>query len=257
MSYALVTGASKGIGKEIALELAGRKYNLILVARSAEILADLALEIQKHSGVKVVYMAADLAETGVAKKVLDWCKTQDLEVSVLVNNAGYGLSGALEKYSVEENRAMMTLNMLTLTEMCQEFLPMLKRQKEAFILNIASSTAYQAMPLMSIYAASKVFVLNFSRGLKHELKDTSVSVTVVCPGATTTGFNDRADIGAKARKAAARVTMTPQDVAQQAVEGMFMGKTEVITGFINKAGAFLAWLLPKNIIEKSAASIYE
>jgi short-subunit dehydrogenase len=141
--------------------------------------------------------------------------------------------------------------------MCHVFLPMLKSQPKAYIMNIASSTAYQALPRMAVYAATKIFVLNFSRALKFELKDTSVSVTCISPGATDTGFNDRASVPDKARKAAEKVAMTPQEVAKISVEGMFAKKTEVIPGFLNKLGAFLAWIAPKAITENVAAGIYQ
>ncbi|MBC7569352.1 MAG: SDR family NAD(P)-dependent oxidoreductase, partial [Spirosoma sp.] len=109
----------------------------------------------------------------------------------------------------------------------------------------------------SLYAASKSLVLQFSRGLAQELKRSSVTVTCVCPGATDTGFVDRAQIGEKGRKAAERVNMTPAEVARQAVEATLSGQTEVVTGALNKVGKLIAWLLPKGIVEKTAGSIYE
>ena len=255
--YALITGASKGIGKEIAIELAKKKYDLILIARSGVQLEDVAKEIKAKYAVNVEFLAADLSKPDAAREVFKWVEQQNHQVAVLVNNAGYGSAGDFEKFTIEQNRDMMNLNMITLTEMCQVFLPMLKRHSQAYILNIASSTAYQALPQMAIYAATKVFVLNFSRALKFELKDSPVSVTCVSPGATDTNFNDRADIPAKARKAAEKVAMSPQDVAKISVDAMFTGKTEVIPGFINKLAAFLAWVAPKAITEKVAAGIYE
>lgn len=255
--YALITGASKGIGKEIAIELAKQKYNLLLVARSEGLLREVAIELQEKYGVNVNYLAADLATVDVARQVFDWVAKNQYEVSVLVNNAGYGSVGNFDTYTIEQNRDMMNLNMATLTEMCHVFLPMLKRQPKAFIMNIASSTAYQALPKMAVYAATKIYVLNFSRALKHELKDTSVSVTCISPGATDTGFNDRAAVPAKARKAAEKVAMTPEVVAKISVKAMFDKKTEVIPGALNKLGAFLAWLAPKSITENVAAGIYQ
>jgi short-subunit dehydrogenase len=147
--------------------------------------------------------------------------------------------------------------MNALVELCYKFYPILVGKGQTYILNIASSTAYQAIPLMSLYAATKVFVLNFSRGLHHEWKERGISVTAVSPGATSTSFNDRSNLPDKARKAAEKVTMTPEDVAKIALVGMFAKKPEVITGFINKLGAFLAWLAPKNLSEKIAKGIYE
>lgn len=257
MPTALITGASRGIGKAIAIELAKKNYDLLLVARSERLLNETSAEINQQCGSKIKHLAIDLASPNAAQQVLAWVESEKETVSVLVNNAGYGLSGAFESESIANNRDMMQLNMVSLVELCAVFLPMLKGQPQAYILNIASSTAYQALPLMSLYAASKVFVLNFSRGIRHELRKSRVSVTVVCPGATTTDFNDRANIGAAARKAAEKVTMLPQDVAQQAVKAMFARKAEVITGVVNKFGAFAAWLLPKALIEKIASDIYE
>jgi short-subunit dehydrogenase len=141
--------------------------------------------------------------------------------------------------------------------MCQKCYPYLSGKGQAYVLNIASSTAYQAIPNMSLYAATKVFVLNFSRGLAHEWKSKGISVTVVSPGATTTNFNDRANLPDKARKAAEKITMTPEAVAKLAVDGMFNLKIEVITGAINKLSAVLAWLAPKALSEKIAKGIYE
>jgi uncharacterized protein len=255
--YALITGASKGIGKQIAVELAKKKFDLLLIARSASQLEDVSKEIKSKYDIKIDFLAEDLSVPDAAQNVLRWVERQGYEIAVLVNNAGYGSAGEFHSYTLEQNRDMMNLNMVTLSEMCQVFLPMLKRNSQAYILNIASSTAYQAIPRMALYAATKVFVLNFSRALKYELKDTPVSVTCICPGATDTNFNDRAAIPEKARKAAEKVVMTPEEVAKISVDAMFAGKTEVIPGVVNKLGAFLAWLAPKALIEKVTAGIYE
>jgi len=257
MPSALITGASKGIGKAIAIELAKHKFDLILVARSEKLLASVSKEIVSQFNVKVDFLALDLSEKDAANKLYEWCLEKNYQVSMLVNNAGYGLSGKFENYSAEDNYNMMQLNMITLVQLCQTFLPMLKKQPRAYILNIASSTAYQAIPNLSLYSATKAFVLRFSRGLKHELSKTNVTVTVVSPGSTDTEFVERAQINEKALKAAKNVNMTPEAVAKIAVEGTLAGKTEVITGLINKLGALMAWLLPAAIVEKTAGGIYE
>lgn len=257
MPYALITGASRGIGKAIAVELARRQIDLLLVARSGDALARIGQELSAQHNVQVRSLAIDLADPAAPQQLVDYCQTNAIDVSILVNNAGYGLSGSFEQYSIAENLAMMQVNMTALVQLTQLFLPQLRRQKQAYVLNIASSTAYQALPGMSLYAATKVFVLNFSRGLHHELAGTSVSVTSVSPGATDTGFNDRAQINDKAREAAKKVVMTPEAVAKQAVEAMYAKKAEVITGAINKLGAFAAWLLPKSLVEKTAYKIYK
>jgi short-subunit dehydrogenase len=152
---------------------------------------------------------------------------------------------------------MLQVNCTTLIQLTHLFLPQLKQQKEAHILNIASSAAYQAVPYLSLYAASKSLVLSFSRGLRFELRKTGINVTCVCPGATDTDFVNRAQIGEKARKTAEKVNMTPEEVGRAAVNAMFARKAEVITGVINKVGGFLTWLLPKKVLEGGAARIYE
>jgi short-subunit dehydrogenase len=258
MSYAIITGGSKGIGKEIALQLAERGYNLLLVARNSYELQQVKEEIQKKYSLEVDYLVADLADPTAVNTLYEWVLAKQIDLRILVNNAGYGLVGEFESYSFEETQKMMQVNMNALVESCFRFYPMLSgKGQQAYVLNIASSTAYQAIPLMSVYAASKVFVLNFSRGLFHEWKEKGISVTAISPGATTSSFNDRANLPDKARNAAKKVTMTAESVAKIAVDGMFAKKPEVITGFINKLGAFLAWVAPKSISEKIAKGIYE
>lgn len=257
MSLALITGASKGIGKAIAFQLAAKGNNLLLVARNEQLLQSVAEEIKKVYPIAVDCFAIDLSQQGAAKKIFDWCQQKRYAVSILVNNAGYGLSGKFETYSLTDHLQMMQVNMNAVVELTHLFLPQLKRQPQAYILNIASSAAYQAVPYLSIYAASKAFVLQFSRGLNYELKNTPVSVTCISPGSTDTDFASRANVGDKGLKAAKKVNMTPEEVASIAVNAMYTKKSEVITGLINKLGAFFVWLLPKRLVENTAAKIYE
>ncbi|HEX2607114.1 MAG TPA: SDR family oxidoreductase [Flavisolibacter sp.] len=257
MPFALITGASKGIGKAIAFELAARKLNVLLVARSGDLLNELALELKKAHSVEVHTLAIDLSQPDAAHQVYEWSQPYLDQLQVLVNNAGYGLSGRFEAYPLKDHLQLMQLNMNVVVACCHLFIPYLKKQKQAYILNIASSAAYQAVPYLSVYAATKSFVLQFSRALRYELKRSSISVTCISPGATDTGFNDRANLGEKAVKAAKKLEMTPEQVADIAVTALFAKKTEVITGFINKLGAAFVWLLPKKWVENTAAKIYE
>lgn len=256
MAYAIITGASKGIGKYIAMELAKRKFNVLLVARSAEQLQTVATEIQTTYGVQADALPMDVTTPDAAAKLLQYCQQKNYAVSVLVNNAGYGLCGEFENYSLADNENMMHLNMNTVVQLIQTFLPMLKQQSQSYILNISGTIAYQALPGMSLYAGCKTFILSFSRGLKHELKNTSVSVSCLVPGAVDTDFVKRAHITPKALKAAQKVNMTPAQVAAIGVEGMLKGKAEIVAGFINKLSKFLVWLMPKNFVEKTAMKIY-
>ncbi len=257
MPFALITGASKGIGKSIAELLAARGFDLLLVARSADLLEKVAKEISLSAKNNCRWLALDLAEDKAAETVFEYCNKNQFVVSVLVNNAGYGLSGRFEKYSVQEHTEMLMVNIITLTKLTRLFLPSLLKQPDAYILNIGSSASYQAVPLLTAYAASKAYVLNFSRGLFQELKKTTVSVTCICPGPTDTNFVNRANVGTKGQKAAERFNMSPQEVARIAVDSLFRRKPEVITGGLNKLSTFFAWLLPKSIVEGIAMKLYD
>lgn len=258
MEYALITGASKGIGKAIAEQLASKKINVLLVARSEDLLQKTATEIAEKYGVKTAFLSIDLAQKNASQEVFNWCTANNYTANILINNAGYGLSGALDKYPISDYNAMMQVNMNVLVEMSYLFLSMLKSCKSSYILNIASAAAYQAVPGLNVYAATKSFVLSFSRGLNVELKNTSVFVAVGCPGATDTNFANRANAtGKKAVAMAQKFNMQPSEVAKILVDGLFAKKVEIITGFTNKLGVFLAWLLPKKIVEKIAGGIYD
>lgn len=257
MQFALITGASKGIGEAIAHQLAKKGNNLIIVARNEQLLKKVSEEIEAAYKVKVLIYAIDLSHPEAPNKLFLWCQQNNYSVNTLINNAGYGLSGKFESYPLKDHFDMIRVNVNALIELTYLFLPQLKQQQKSFILNIASNAAYQAVPYLGLYAATKAFVLQFSRALHYELKKTSVTVTCVCPGPTDTDFADRAKVGPKALKAADKFNMKAEDVAAIAVDAMFQGKTEVVVGFVNKLGAFFVWLLPKKLVEKTAASLYE
>jgi len=257
MAYSLITGASGGIGWAIAKELAARKHDIILIARSEDKLRQNADELRNTFGVKVEYMAIDLAKADVALVVKDWLEQMQFSVDILINNAGYALWGKLGELSREELNQMMQLNMLTMADFCKVLLPLLQKNNKAYILNVSSTSAYQAVPTMTSYAATKAFVLLFTRGLNMETKGTSVSVSCLCPGTTTTGFMDRAKMSDKLKATAEKFTMEPEVVAKKAIEGMLAGKAEIIPGFTNWISAKMAEILPKAIPEKIAAGIYK
>ncbi len=257
MICALVTGASKGIGKSLADGLAARGYNVLLVARSEQLLRELSATLQSRYRIQAAWFAIDLSAPDAPEKLYNWCISNGYEVKILVNNAGYGIGGAFDKAPMQDTLAMMHVNMGVPVSLCRLFLPALRQQPKSYILNIASSTAYQAVPGLTIYAASKSFMLSFSRGLRQELKKTPVSVTCISPGPTDTNFVNQAQLGERARGLAVKVNMTPEKVADIALRSMLAGKAEVIPGFINKLGAVLAWLLPKSLSERTALKIYE
>ena len=257
MEYALITGASKGIGKAIAYELAGRKINILLVARSEVLLKELAQDIKTRFGVQADYFAIDLSAPDAARHVKQQCIDKNYSINILVNNAGYGLWGRFDNLTLEEQNNMLRLNMNTLVNLCYELLPLLKTAKKAYILNVSSTAAYQAVPTLSLYAASKAFVLSFSRGLKIELKNTPVSVSCLSPGPTTSDFVNRARMGTAIQKKAEQFSMTAEKVAKIAVNGMFSGKAEIIPGISNILTAKITNFIPKWIPEKIAENLYK
>ncbi len=256
MSYALITGASKGIGKAIAEELAQRNCNLLLVARSESLLQQMATELSVKYSIQTNFLAIDLSNHSAPDQINNWITEKGFAVNILVNNAGYGLSGLFETYTANEYRDMMQVNMYAPVTLTNLLIPELKKHPKSYILNIVSSAAYQAVPGLTVYAATKSFMLSFSRGLQYELRKSNIAVTAVSPGGTATDFGNRANLGDKAVKAGEKLNMTAGAVARIAVDAMFARKTETITGFINKLGAALVWLLPKKLAEKTAAGIY-
>jgi short-subunit dehydrogenase len=258
MSYALITGASKGIGREIAFELARRKYDLILVARSSDLLKTLADQLQSEFGVTCHYLSADLTTDIGIEKTVSIVTEKNLSLSILVNNAGYGLWGRFDEVSIEEVNSLLRINVFLPANLTYKLLPELKKSKEAYILNIASTAAYQAVAKLSVYAACKSFMILFSRGLHYELKSTNVSVTCVSPGTTDTNFMDAAGMHSESiRKKADKVKMKPSTVAKIAVDSMFKKKNEVIPGWLNKISVAIIPWVPKFLTEKIAADIYD
>src|SRR6185312_7219041 len=217
MAYALITGGSKGIGKAIAENLAKRKYNILLAARSENLLKENAAELEKKFGVKTDILVVDISASDAAKKIADWCVSKNYDVSILVNNAGYGLGGAFHKLSLDEQLNMMHLNMDSLVQLTYMMVPVLKKaQGKKYILNVASTAAHQSVPFLGVYSASKAFVLSFSRAIHHELKEENISVTCLCPGPTDTNFINRAGMTSfkKVMKQSERFNMRPEAVAK-------------------------------------------
>jgi short-subunit dehydrogenase len=254
--YALITGASKGIGKSMALLLAQKGYNLLLVARDETDLQALCSLIETEHKVKTVYLKADLSQPGAALVISNWVTGLSVPVAILVNNAGYGLWGNFDELNLEAQLTMIQVNINAVVALSHHLLPVLKSRKQAYILNVSSTAAYQAVPTLAIYAATKSFILSWSRALRYELKDTSVSVSCLCPGPTDTGFAHRAGMDALA-ELAAKFNMTPAEVAGLGIKGMFNKKAEVIPGFLNKVSAVGVRHSPKALIERITAGLYK
>lgn len=258
MPTALITGASRGIGRALALGLAQRGYDLLLVARSAPQLEELAQEVTTRHQRLAQVLALDLTKADAAAELATWVAHHTPDgLSVLINNAGYGLWGRFEQLNLEEQLNMLQLNLNLPVQLTYALLPLLRRAAKGYILNVASTAAYQAVPSLTVYAASKAFLLSFSRGLRYELKGSGISVTCLSPGATTTDFGNRAGMGSELQAVANKVSMTPVQVAEAGLKALFAGKAEFIPGMLNKVSAGLTSVVPKPIVEKIAAGIYE
>ncbi|MEO5584957.1 MAG: SDR family NAD(P)-dependent oxidoreductase [Flavobacteriales bacterium] len=253
--YALITGASQGLGAALALELAKQGFGVLLVARSEDALHKVASEAAALNGGRARTFTADLFAPGAAGRIVDRVQQLDLPLSCIVNNAGQGLWGLFETLPVEEQLRMMRLNMDVPVELTHRLLPALQRAKRAYVLNISSMTAYTPMATFAVYAASKSFVRIWSRSLRIELEKGPVKVTAVCPGSIITGFTQRA--GMMAMDDLARKFGTgPEPVATAAVRAMLKGKAEVVPGLLNRITATVQGLLPTGVNERLASGIY-
>ena len=257
MAFALITGASGGIGLALARELASQKHDVLLIARSEGKLKTCCDEIRSQFQVQADYLTLDLAKIDSALEVAQWLQQKNYTIDILINNAGFGSWGNFKDIPRDELNQMMQLNMLTLADLSKVLIPQLKANAKAYILNIGSTASYQAVPTLATYAATKSFVLLFTRGLRWDLKDTTISVSCISPGTTSTGFMDRAHMNESLKKKAEKVTMTPEAVAKIAIRGMFDGKSEIIPGLINWVSVKMAAILPKSLLESIAGSLYK
>jgi len=188
MKNVLITGASSGIGKELAFVFAENGYGLILVARRSQKLEEIKQSIQNSYQVEIHIISLDLSMLSSANELFKEVLNLDLQVDVLINNAGFGLSYSFEEMDIEKESEMMILNMVTLTKLSRLFGKKMIAQKSGHIINISSAAAFQAVPGFSSYAASKAYVLSFSEAIEYELKPHGVNVTTICPGATQSEF---------------------------------------------------------------------
>jgi uncharacterized protein len=235
----LITGASGGIGYELAKLCADDHHNLVLVARSGPKLSQFADELQRQFGITAKPFALDLSAAPAPQFLFDQLQREGVAIDILVNNAGYGRRGEFAEIPLEEALGQIQLNITALTELTRLFLtPMLERRMGR-IMNVASTAGFQAGPRMAVYYASKAYVISFSEALANELQGTGVTVTCLCPGATETGFASRAGT----ENTLLNRTFHPMDaktVARDGYRGLMKGKTLVISGMRN-------WLLTESL----------
>ena len=255
MPYTLITGASKGIGKSMAMECAKMHQDLILAALPDDGLECVAQEIANEYSVDVKTYPLDVTNRKEVEAFYEWCKNHKLAVNVLINNAGMGLQGQFCILTLEENLQMMNLNMQSMVTLTHTFIPMLKEQKESYILNVGSLASYLKFPYKAVYSGTKNFVLAFSDALRQELKNTSISVSCLCPGPTMTNHLVAARTEEQGLKAKLLIK-SASFVAEAGVEGLFKGKRTIIPGKFNRLLIFLIKHLPSSTSTRVAEKMF-
>jgi short-subunit dehydrogenase len=247
-STAIVTGASSGIGTEIARELASRGLNLTLVARREDRLKSLAEELGRQHGVRAEIVAADIASEDGRKSLFDEIASRGRDVDVLVNNAGFGSAGRFQDLEGDKETLMVRTNCEAVVALCAKYVPAMVERGRGAILNLGSIAAYQPLPYQATYAATKAFVLSFTEALNADLGGTGVSATALCPGPVPTEFEENAGIDANWEGIPKFVLTTPEFNAAAGVEGMEKGKRVVVPGVVNSASAAAGHYTPRTVV---------
>lgn len=241
--YALVTGASSGIGLMYAQALAQQHHNLLIVSNQEQELAQVAKDLHMQYDITVRAHYCDLAAVDAAQALYDYCRDNALQIDILINNAGVFFFNELVKTDPKRINTMLYLHVYTLTQLCRLFGADMKERGHGYILNMSSISAWMAMPGISIYNATKAYILNFSRSFWYEMKPHGVTVTAVCPGAVDTGLYN---LSPQRRQLAVRigVSMPPEKLVRIALRRMFRGHKQAIPGWINRPFRFCIKHLP-------------
>lgn len=252
MAYALVTGASGGIGECFARQLAKRRNNLVLVARSGEKLKALAEELSAAYAIKAESFALDLSEPGAAQKLVGILK--DHEIELLVNNAGFGAQGEFWKLSLEKQEQILRLNIHALLELTHLLLPPMVEKRKGGIINVSSTASFQPLPYTSVYAASKAFVTSFSTGLAEELRPYGVKVVTLCPGTTETNFFKAGEYRMHHLRGGFQA---PEKVAEAGLKQLDRGSGLVLSRNIDKVMVFMERFLPRNWVARVTGKMFK
>jgi uncharacterized protein len=239
MATALITGASNGIGLELAKVHATKGDNLVLVARNKSKLDELKSELERKHKISVYTIGKDLSASNAAQEVYDETKSKNIQIDYLVNNAGFGDYGMFVETDWNKELQMINLNITTLTQFTKLYLQDMVKRGSGKIMNVASTAAFQSGPTMAVYYATKAYVLSFSEAVDNEVRDKGVTITALCPGATESGFQTAAAME-ESRLVKGRKLPTSQEVAEYGHKAMMQGKTVAIHGFIN-------WLMANSV----------
>jgi len=251
---ALITGAASGLGYELTLLLAKDAYKLILVDINADSLAKVKTELERDFKVEVITLAKDLSLPNIAQEIMD--DIHNTPIDVLVNNAGFGLFGNFYETNWQRESAMLHVHVMTTTHLTKLVLKGMVARNSGKILNMSSLAAFQPGPLMSIYYASKGYMLSFSEAIACELKDTGVTVTALCPGPTKTAFQETVSENAKENKITFNMA-SAKEVAAYGYKSMLKGKPVAIPGVFNKFLASLPRILPRKVAASIVRKIQE
>jgi short-subunit dehydrogenase len=251
--WALVTGASAGLGSEFARQLASRGMHLVLVARRADLMAELAHELHTKHGTRCEIIAADLSVPSEPKRVLDEIAAKGLVIELLVNNAGFGVVGEVDQADVDKLLQLIRLNISSLTELTYRLLPGMLERGHGAILNVSSLSAFQPVAYMGVYAASKAFVLHFSEALHCELKDRGITVTAVCPGVTRTNFFDVAGAPGWLQK---HSSLGVEPVVKLALKSLERRKQYIVPGWKNYLLTMLVRIASRRRVVKESTRFF-
>jgi uncharacterized protein len=246
MNTSLITGASSGIGAAFARKLAARGRNVLLVARSEDKLITLCNELGRVSGVRAHYLALDLIQPESPAQLFEETQRRELVIDMLVNNAGFGSMGEFAKLDPARELEMIDLNVKSLVELTHRFLQPMRERKQGTIINVASTAAFQPVPYMATYAATKAFVLSFSQALWEENRRHGVHVLALCPGVTDTNFF----AASKIDRPPMRTVQTPEEVVDAALRGLARRKSIVIAGWANWLTVEIQRVAPRSFVAK-------
>jgi short-subunit dehydrogenase len=256
-STCVVTGASSGIGADIAGELAARGYGLTLVARREDRLLDLAGRLRAAHAVAVEVLPSDLSDAGARAELWTAIEHRGLAVEVLINDAGYSTVGNVVKADRDRELGMIRVNVEAVVDLCTRAVPSMVERGRGSVLNVASTAAFQPLPGQAGYAASKSFVLSYSWALAAELTGTGVTVTALCPGFTESGFFEATGANpAIMARIPKSLTASSASVARAAVSGMHAGRPIVIPGLVNRVAAVGGHLMPRRVLMPIMSRLY-
>jgi short-subunit dehydrogenase len=251
--YALVTGASSGIGYELAKLFAQDGKNIVVVARSQDRLEKLKTEIENKSGTKVIVLVKDLSKSDAPQEIFSELEKKSINIDVLVNNAGFPVHGMFAETNLKEELDMIQVNITALTHFTKLFMKKMVENKSGWILNVGSTGSFAPFPTFSVYAATKAYVLSFSEAIANELQGTGVSVTCLCPGVTDTRFYERGNAG-EAKFAKTMKKMDATRVASIGYTALKKGRVTVVTGLVWSIGMFAFRLLPRKLVTRALRS---